>query len=58
MEKINAKGLLCPKPVIITKQKLDEMEEGTVEVEVDNRDCVNNLEKFAQGQGFDFKNQL
>lgn len=54
MEKINAKGLLCPKPVIITKQKLDEMEEGTVEVEVDNRVCVNNLEKFAQGQGFDF----
>lgn len=54
MEKINAKGLLCPKPVIITKQKLDEMEEGTVEIEVDNRVCVNNLEKFAQGQGFDF----
>lgn len=54
MEKINAKGLLCPKPVIITKQKLDGMEEGTVEVEVDNRVCVNNLEKFAQGQGFDF----
>ncbi|WP_300410445.1 sulfurtransferase-like selenium metabolism protein YedF [Lagierella sp.] len=54
MEKINAKGLLCPKPVIITKQKLDEMEEGTVEVAVDNRVCVENLSKFAQGQGFDF----
>ncbi len=55
MEKINAKGLLCPKPVIITKQKLDEMEEGTVEVAVDNRVCVENLSKFAQGQGYDFE---
>lgn len=55
MEKINAKGLLCPKPVIITKQKLDEMEEGTVEVAVDNRVCVENLSKFARGQGYDFE---
>lgn len=54
MEKINAKGLACPKPVIITKQKLDEMTEGTVEVQTDNQVCVNNLEKYAKGQGFEF----
>lgn len=54
MKKIDAKGLDCPKPVILTKNELDNMEKGVVETTVDNKVAVDNLSRLAKGQGFKY----
>ncbi|MBQ3104553.1 MAG: sulfurtransferase-like selenium metabolism protein YedF [Lachnospiraceae bacterium] len=46
---IDARGLACPLPVVNTKNKIQEMQEGeSVEVLVDNEIAVQNLTKFAK----------
>ena len=54
MIKIDAVGIDCPRPVIMTKNEFDKIEEGVVQVLADNRTCVTNLEKYAGSNGFDF----
>lgn len=44
---IDAKGLGCPKPVIMAEEALAGIDEGIVEVIVDNEASVKNLAKFA-----------
>ncbi len=53
--KIDAVGVLCPKPVIMTKKELDSVEAGTVQLIADNEICVENLRKYAQSQGFKYE---
>lgn len=36
------------------KNVFDELEEGTVKTQVDDMYCVENLQKYANGQGFEF----
>lgn len=52
MEKmLDAKGLTCPKPVILTKKEMDKSQPGDVIlVEVDNEMAVANLRKLANSQ--------
>lgn len=45
---LDAKGLACPKPVINTKKKLDSIEQGVVEVTVDNEIAKENILKLAK----------
>lgn len=52
MEKINCKGLLCPKPVIETKKYFDNIEKGTAIVIVDNKIANANVLRFAEGAGY------
>ncbi len=52
MVKIDARGLGCPKPVVMADDALQKINEGTVEVLVDNEASVKNLEKFAKKSGF------
>ncbi|RMG69201.1 MAG: sulfurtransferase-like selenium metabolism protein YedF, partial [Nitrospirae bacterium] len=49
---VDARGLGCPKPVIMAEDALKEIEEGTVEVLVDNEASMSNLQRFAQKMGF------
>lgn len=49
---VDARGLGCPKPVIMAEDALKEIEEGTVEVLVDNEASVSNLKRFAEKKGF------
>ncbi len=49
---IDARGLGCPKPVIMAEEALAQIEEGIVEVLVDNEVSVKNLTKFATKNGF------
>lgn len=51
MKIIDARGELCPKPVIMTKKVLDEMTEGSVETIVDNDVARQNLERLANSLG-------
>lgn len=57
MKKIDAVGINCPKPVIMTKKEFDQMDEGIVQVLADNKPCVMNLKKYAESNGFDYENE-
>lgn len=51
MKTVDARGLGCPKPVVMAEEVLDTIEEGTVEVLVDNEASVGNLGRFARKNG-------
>jgi len=51
MKTVDARGLGCPKPVVMAEEVLDTIEEGTVEVLVDNEASVSNLDRFARKNG-------
>jgi selenium metabolism protein YedF len=44
---IDARGLACPKPVVIAEEEISKTSEGIVEVLVDNEASVKNLTRFA-----------
>lgn len=50
---LDAKGLACPKPVINTKKKLDSIEQGVVEVTVDNEIAKENILKLAKSMNLE-----
>ncbi|GFR35110.1 sulfurtransferase-like selenium metabolism protein YedF [Thermobrachium celere] len=55
MKKIDCRGLACPKPVIITKKELDNINSGEIEVLVDNEGARENLSKLAQNYGYEYR---
>ena len=48
---LDCRGLACPQPVIRAKELLDSLEQGSVEVLVDNEAAQSNLERFGKSQG-------
>ena len=54
-KRIDGRGLSCPKPVVMTKNTLEEMEAGTIEVIVDNKPAVENVSRFARNSGCEVK---
>lgn len=54
-EKIDARGLACPQPVILTKNALEEIEEGIIEVIVGNKAASENVARFARSAGCEVK---
>ena len=48
---VDARGKMCPKPVLMTKQALEKVEEGVIEVLVDNVAARENVKRFAERQG-------
>lgn len=56
MEKtIDARGLACPKPVILTKKGIEAIEEGVITTIVDNEIAKDNLSKLAKSMGLEYK---
>lgn len=54
--KIDARGMACPKPVILTKKAMDNGRKGEeICVLVDNTIAVENLRKLAASQKADYK---
>ncbi|MDD5529636.1 MAG: sulfurtransferase-like selenium metabolism protein YedF [bacterium] len=49
--KIDACGLACPQPVILTKKALEGMTDGVIEVIVDNKPASENVSRFAKNSG-------
>ncbi len=49
---IDARGMGCPKPVIMAEEALSKIGEGIVDVLVDNEASVKNLARFASKNGF------
>jgi selenium metabolism protein YedF len=48
---LDCRGLACPQPVLKTKELLDGLERGSVEVLVDNEAAESNLARFGKSQG-------
>ncbi len=53
-KEIDAKGLACPKPVILTKKELDQLESGEVRTIVDNDVAVQNLSRLAESLNMEY----
>ena len=51
-KKRNCMGMACPLPVVEAKKAIDEMEDGLLEIEVDNETCVQNLRRLAAKYDF------
>ncbi len=51
---VDARGQLCPKPVILTKKELDKIHSGIVTTIVDNETARDNVSKLANSQGYSF----
>ena len=51
MKKVDARGLSCPEPVILTKKALDSKEKN-YEILVDNITARENVTRFAEHQGY------
>ena len=54
MVKVDAIGQVCPVPIIMTKNALKDIEEGQVEVSVDTRISLENLQKMSKEMGYDY----
>jgi tRNA 2-thiouridine synthesizing protein A len=50
--KIDARGLSCPQPVILTHKKIEEMAKGMIEVLVDTETSRENVSRLAQRAGW------
>jgi len=51
-EKIDARGLSCPQPVVITKNRMDKIGSGVIEVTVDTATARDNISRLAENQGW------
>ncbi|MFQ3574645.1 MAG: sulfurtransferase-like selenium metabolism protein YedF [Thermodesulfovibrionales bacterium] len=49
---IDARGVVCPKPVLMVEEELNKTSEETVEILVDNEASLNNIKRFATKKGF------
>ena len=49
--KVDARGLPCPQPVVMTKKALEEMDSGTLDVLVDNKPSSQNVARFVKNAG-------
>jgi tRNA 2-thiouridine synthesizing protein A len=51
-EKIDARGLSCPQPVLMALSKMRDMETGELEVIVDNQVSLENVSRAAANAGW------
>ena len=49
---IDARGYLCPTPVVMVMKEVKAKAPETVEVLVDNQCSVENVTRYGQGQGY------
>ncbi len=49
---VNASGLSCPQPVMLTKKALANLSSGRVEVLVDTATSRNNVSRYASNKGW------
>lgn len=52
MQTIDARGLGCPKPIILAEEALSKIEEGFIKVIVDNEASAENLKRYAERFGY------
>jgi TusA-related sulfurtransferase len=53
---VDAGGLSCPQPVLMTLDKIKEMGKGEIIIKVDTDTSKENVSRAAQSQGWDVAN--
>lgn len=58
MEKVDARGVSCPQPVLMAKNAIERSSEG-IDILVDNNTAKNNVSRFLKNQGYklEYKNE-
>ena len=51
-ERIDARGLSCPQPVLLTRNKMTAAGSGTIEVLADSAAARDNISRLAKDQGW------
>ncbi|GAX87180.1 conserved hypothetical protein [Lebetimonas natsushimae] len=54
VKKLDLRNLACPEPVLKTKEALEEMEEGILEIKLNSFSSIQNVKRFLQNQGIYF----
>ncbi len=49
---VDARGLLCPEPVLLTKRAIEKLPGGTVRVIVDNNAAKENVTRLSETLGW------
>lgn len=49
---VDARGLSCPMPVVLTRRAMEKGSPASLEVLLDSRTAVENVTRFAQDQGY------
>jgi len=49
---VDARGLSCPQPVMLTSDAIKKMNKGTVEVLVDSATALENVTRIAKNSGW------
>ena len=52
---VDARGLSCPQPVVLTSKKIREIGKGTFEVLVDTETSKENISRLAQQLGWEIE---
>ncbi|MGQ9571222.1 MAG: sulfurtransferase TusA family protein [Thermodesulfovibrionales bacterium] len=52
-EQVDARGLSCPHPVIMTHNKMKELKKGIFEVMVDTDTSRENISRLAKNEGWE-----
>jgi len=51
-EKIDARGLSCPQPVVLAKKAIDKAGKGVIEILVDTVTSKENVSRLARSSGY------
>jgi len=51
VEKVDARGISCPQPVLMAKNAIEKSPEG-IDILVDNNTAKNNVSRFLKNQGY------
>ena len=51
-ERIDARGLSCPQPVVLAKKAIDKIGRGTIEILVDTVTSRENVTRLARSAGY------
>lgn len=49
---VDARGYSCPMPVVMVQKEVNASSPASLEVLVDDRCAVENVKRFAEGQGY------
>jgi TusA-related sulfurtransferase len=52
---VDARGLSCPQPVIMTLNQIEAMDKGVIEVLVDTDTSMENVSRLAKNKGWNVK---
>ena len=54
-ERIDVRGLSCPQPVLLTRNKMAAAGSNTIEVLIDNAAARDNISRLAKNQGWSIR---